>query len=98
MVVIGPGLSLDGETQQLVRELVRTIKKPVLIDGDGITAIADQLEMIRERKGKTILTPHAGEMSRIAKKSVDEINRQRIDIREGSTDTFRDTNEGPVVV
>ncbi|MEI8172371.1 MAG: NAD(P)H-hydrate dehydratase [Deltaproteobacteria bacterium] len=80
MVVIGPGLSLDGETQQLVRELVRIIKKPVLIDGDGITAIADELEMIRERKGKTILTPHAGEMARIAKKSVDEINRQRIDI------------------
>jgi NAD(P)H-hydrate epimerase len=80
MVVIGPGLSPDGETQQLVRELVRIIKKPVLIDGDGITAIADQLEMIRERKGKTILTPHAGEMARIAKKSVDEINRQKIDI------------------
>jgi hydroxyethylthiazole kinase-like uncharacterized protein yjeF len=80
MVVIGPGLSLDSETQQLVRELVRTIKKPVLIDGDGITAIADRLEMIRERKGETILTPHLGEMDRIAKKGVDGINRQKIDI------------------
>ena len=80
MVVIGPGLSLDTETQQLVRELVRTIKKPILIDGDGITAIANELEMIRERKGETILTPHLGEMARIAKKSTDEISRQKIDI------------------
>jgi NAD(P)H-hydrate epimerase len=80
MVVIGPGLSLDAETQQLVRELVRTIKKPILIDGDGITAIANELEMIRERKGETILTPHLGEMARIAKKSTGEINRQKIDI------------------
>jgi hydroxyethylthiazole kinase-like uncharacterized protein yjeF len=80
MVVIGPGLSLDDETQQLVRELVRIIKKPILIDGDGITAIADQLEMIRQRKGETVLTPHVGEMARIAKKSAGEINKQKIDI------------------
>ncbi|HYA14533.1 MAG TPA: NAD(P)H-hydrate dehydratase [Syntrophales bacterium] len=80
MVVIGPGLSLDTETQQLVRELVRIIKKPILIDGDGITAIANELEMIRERKGETILTPHLGEMARIAKKSAGEINKQKIDI------------------
>jgi hydroxyethylthiazole kinase-like uncharacterized protein yjeF len=80
MVVIGPGLSLEGETQQLVRELVRIIKKPVLIDGDGITAIANESEMIRERKGATILTPHLGEMSRIAKKDVGEIKKHPIDI------------------
>lgn len=80
MVVIGPGLSLDAETQQLVRELVRTIKKPILIDGDGITAIANELEMIRERKGETILTPHLGEMARIAKKDAGEIEKQKIDI------------------
>jgi hydroxyethylthiazole kinase-like uncharacterized protein yjeF len=80
MVVIGPGLSLDGDTQKLVRELVRIIKKPVLIDGDGITAIANEPEMIRERKGATILTPHLGEMARIAKKDVGEIRKQLIDI------------------
>ncbi|MGC9975478.1 MAG: NAD(P)H-hydrate dehydratase [Syntrophales bacterium] len=80
MVVIGPGLSLDDDTQQLVRELVRIIKKPILIDGDGITAVADQLEMIRERKGETILTPHMGEMARITKKNASEIDRQKIDI------------------
>ena len=80
MVVIGPGLSLDTDTQQLVRDLVRAIKKPILIDGDGITAIANQLEMIRERKGHTILTPHLGEMARITKKDAAEISRQKIDI------------------
>ena len=40
MVVIGPGLSLAEETQQLVRELAAGIEKPLLIDGDGITALA----------------------------------------------------------
>lgn len=80
MVVIGPGLSLDEETQQLVRELVKNIKKPVLIDGDGISAIADSIEIIRNRKGETIITPHLGEMARITKKTVSDINKHKIDV------------------
>jgi NAD(P)H-hydrate epimerase len=78
MVVIGPGLSLDPETRQLVCELVKTIKKPVLIDGDGITAVAGDLKIIKKRKAPTVLTPHLGEMSRITGKSVREINGQKI--------------------
>jgi ADP-dependent NAD(P)H-hydrate dehydratase / NAD(P)H-hydrate epimerase len=80
MVVIGPGLSLNDETQQLVRELIRNIGKPVLIDGDGITAVAADPKILTKRKGATILTPHMGEMARISKKGIDELNRQKIDI------------------
>jgi len=65
MVVLGPGLSLNEETQQLVRELTREIDQPLLIDGDGITAIAPEIEIVPERPGATILTPHLGETSRI---------------------------------
>ena len=35
IVVLGPGLSLEGGTQRLVRELVRGIRKPLIIDGTG---------------------------------------------------------------
>lgn len=65
MVVLGPGLSLEGETQRLVRELVRGIRKPLLIDGDGLTAVAGDLKVLRGRKAGTILTPHPGEMARM---------------------------------
>ena len=60
MVVIGPGLSLADETQQLVRELAAGIEKPLLVDGDGITALAGHPEIIRGRRAPTILTPHPG--------------------------------------
>lgn len=80
MVIIGPGLSLDTEAPELVRELTPEINKPLLIDGDGITAIADDLGRIRNRKAPTILTPHLGEMSRITKKEISEINRNKIDL------------------
>ncbi len=80
MVVIGPGLSLDPETQQLVRELVQTIKAPVLIDGDGITAVSADLKVVRKRKAPTILTPHLGEMARMTGKSTTDIDRQKITV------------------
>jgi hydroxyethylthiazole kinase-like uncharacterized protein yjeF len=80
IVVLGPGLSLAKETQELVRELTPNINKPLLIDGDGITAIAEDLGRIKSRKAPTILTPHLGEMSRITKMEISEINRNKIDV------------------
>ena len=80
MVMIGPGLSLNEETQELVRELAREIEKPLLIDGDGITAIAKDVELIKGRKAPTILTPHSGEMARITKRERTEVERSKVDI------------------
>ncbi len=69
MVVIGPGLSLQEETVRLVKELAEAIKVPLLIDGDGLTAIAENPGILRSRKAATILTPHLGEMARLTGKS-----------------------------
>ncbi|SPD76473.1 Bifunctional NAD(P)H-hydrate repair enzyme Nnr (Includes: ADP-dependent (S)-NAD(P)H-hydrate dehydratase; NAD(P)H-hydrate epimerase) [uncultured Desulfobacterium sp.] len=80
MVVIGPGLSLNEETQDLVRMLAEKINKPILIDGDGITAICKDLGIIKKRKAETILTPHLGEMSRITNLAVSEVNDSKVDI------------------
>lgn len=80
MVIVGPGLSLAQETQELVRRLAPKINKPLLMDGDGITAIAGDLGKIKKREAPTILTPHLGEMSRIAKMEISEINKNKIDV------------------
>jgi hydroxyethylthiazole kinase-like uncharacterized protein yjeF len=78
MVVMGPGLSLNEETQGLVRELTPLIEKPLIIDGDGITAISKDIDLIKKRKEATILTPHLGEMSRIIKTDIAEINANKV--------------------
>ncbi|MEE9912015.1 MAG: NAD(P)H-hydrate dehydratase [Deltaproteobacteria bacterium] len=80
MVVIGPGLSLQDETTKLVRELASVISRPLLIDGDGLTAIAERPEILLKRKAATILTPHAGEMARLTRKTVAEVNADKIGI------------------
>jgi len=91
MVVIGPGLSLDDEAQHLVRELVPRIEKPLLIDGDGITAMAADPGKIGERQASTVLTPHPGEMSRITKTDMREANRDRIDAVQGTARALKST-------
>jgi hydroxyethylthiazole kinase-like uncharacterized protein yjeF len=80
MVVMGPGLSLHEETQELVRELAPLINKPLIIDGDGITAISTDIDMISKRKEVTMLTPHFGEMSRMVKTDISEIQNNRVSV------------------
>jgi NAD(P)H-hydrate epimerase len=80
MVIIGPGMSLDDETQQLIRALTNEINKPLLIDGDGITSVTGDINAVLNRKEPTILTPHVGEMGRITGKSREDIENNRIGI------------------
>ncbi len=84
LVVMGPGLSLNSETKELARELAKSIQKPLIIDGDGITAISEDTEILKKRTGPTLLTPHPGEMSRIIGKNADEIKQDRISVLSGA--------------
>ncbi|MEZ4599910.1 MAG: NAD(P)H-hydrate dehydratase [Syntrophotaleaceae bacterium] len=89
MVILGPGLSLNGESQKLARRLAATIEKPLLIDGDGLTALCADLGILRQRQASTVLTPHTGEMSRLTGLAVDDIENDRIGILQ---QTCRDLN------
>jgi NAD(P)H-hydrate epimerase len=91
MIVMGPGISLNRNTQGLVMELTSEIKKPLLIDGDGITAISNDMEIIKKRKSETVLTPHLGEMARITKVATSEINKDKIGILQRTAKAFNAT-------
>ncbi|MDX9820448.1 MAG: NAD(P)H-hydrate dehydratase [Syntrophales bacterium] len=93
VVVVGSGLSLDPETQALVRELVHKVGRPLILDGDGLTAAAEKPRILKGRKAPTILTPHPGEMARLIKGTAKEIERNRIDAVRRATAEF-----GAVVV
>ena len=77
-VAIGPGLGLDEETQALVRDLVRELTAPMVLDADALTALAGHLDVLRQARGPRCLTPHPGEMARLLGVSVADIQRDRI--------------------
>jgi len=78
MVVIGPGVSLHEETQELVRRLVSDAAVPVLVDGDGLSAIAHNPESVSGRRAPTLLTPHVGEMARLLRITPAEVEQDRV--------------------
>jgi len=80
MVILGPGTSLNERTQKLMQELIRDIEKPIIVDGDGLTALSNNVEILKDREYPTVLTPHPGEMSRLTGKSIKEILENRIEI------------------
>lgn len=79
-VVLGPGLSTNGETAQLVRELAGELERPLLLDGDGLTALSKFPRILEARKAPTVLTPHMGEMVRLTGRPVRELERDRLEI------------------
>jgi NAD(P)H-hydrate epimerase len=79
-VAIGPGLSTHFETAQVVRDLVQRITAPLIIDADGLNALAGHTDILKRAKAPVILTPHPGEMGRLLGISSAEVQKDRINI------------------
>jgi NAD(P)H-hydrate epimerase len=78
-VVLGPGLSKDPGAQALVRAVVPRIDLPLLIDADGLNALAGHVEeVLPQRRWPTVLTPHAGELGRLLGVDSSEVERGRL--------------------
>lgn len=64
VVAIGPGLGKAPETVRFVRSLVQQLPMPLVIDADGLNALAGEDALLLRLPNK-ILTPHPGEMARL---------------------------------
>lgn len=64
-VLIGPGLGQSKGTLAVVKAVLENVCCPVVLDADGINLIAAHKDIVRGRTAPTILTPHAGEFSRL---------------------------------
>lgn len=73
VVAIGPGCGNTSEVAETVRRIIQNMDKPVVIDADGINALARNVNILKDKKASVVLTPHLGEMSRLTGLSTDEI-------------------------
>lgn len=65
-VLIGPGIGLSYETEKVVSHVLVNYKGPVVLDADGITLMQQHKDILRDRTGQTVITPHEGEYCRFA--------------------------------
>jgi len=87
-VALGPGLGTHPETRELVRTLVQRLERPMVVDADGINALAGDEERQKEKgkrkkftlgaAGPRILTPHPGELARLLGCSTEEVQSRRL--------------------
>lgn len=64
-VLIGCGLGIGEGTCEVVRFVLENYPGSVVLDADGITMLAGHKDILRGRKGPTVLTPHEGEFKRL---------------------------------
>lgn len=87
LLLIGPGLGRDLETQELVRRVLREVTSPAVIDADALFPLS--LDFLSSLKGKPfVLTPHEGEMGRILHVKPQEVRENRVRVaRQFTADT-----------
>ena len=80
VIAIGPGLGQAPQTGELLRTLLSTLEKPLVLDADGLNLCAGRTELIINYRGDLILTPHPGEFSRLTELPVSDIIYNRVEI------------------
>jgi NAD(P)H-hydrate epimerase len=91
-LALGPGLSTDRETQRLVKNLIKKISLPMVIDADALNALVGHLSILQSRiqdPGSRIITPHPGEMARLIGKKVKKVQENRIKVAENFAKKYK---------
>jgi NAD(P)H-hydrate epimerase len=78
-LAIGPGLGRHPGTTALVQLIVESAALPMVVDADGLNALAEDIAILRRKKStEVILTPHPGEMARLLGTSIPDVEADRI--------------------
>ncbi|MDD5291772.1 MAG: NAD(P)H-hydrate dehydratase [Candidatus Omnitrophica bacterium] len=85
ILLAGPGLSRNHETQELTRKVIFESRIRTIIDADGINALVGFLDKFKmcisclplEKKNLRIITPHPGEMARLLDVKIEEVQKKR---------------------
>lgn len=72
-LALGPGLGQHPETSALVKKIILTSKKPMVIDADAINSLKGDASILGNKQSPAVLTPHPGELAGLLGKTVNEI-------------------------
>jgi hydroxyethylthiazole kinase-like uncharacterized protein yjeF len=80
VLAVGPGISRNPETSEFVRNLVMKCKTPLVLDADGLNAFEGRASELNGKGRTLVITPHPGEMARLAASTIAAVRRDRINI------------------
>lgn len=80
VLAIGPGISRNSETAECVRVLVKRTKLPIVLDADGLNAFEGRSQELNGNGRSFVITPHPGEMARLVRCSIAEVQRDRMTV------------------
>ncbi len=75
--VLGPGLGQNPDLPDVLAEILRADAAPLILDADGLNALAKRLDVLKGNKRPLVLTPHPGEFARLTGASIPEIQTHR---------------------
>jgi len=77
VAAVGPGLGRSAQISKLIAELVGNIQIPLVLDADGINALINQTDSLKNHSAPIILTPHPGEFARLLGCDVPAVQARR---------------------
>lgn len=90
-ILIGCGLGNNLSTLEILEFIIENAKCPIIIDADGINALASRIELLRKAKTDIILTPHPAELSRLCGVSASEAIANRHQCAKKLSEEYRVT-------
>jgi len=78
VVALGPGLSTEGDAPEFARHVVEKTTLPVVIDADALNAFEGKARLLNGAGRVMVLTPHPGEMARLAGLTIKEVEADRL--------------------
>jgi NAD(P)H-hydrate epimerase len=77
-VVLGPGMGVDDGRVDFLEFVLSNARCPLVLDADALNCLAIKRELLKKVSVPVVVTPHPGEMARLAGQSIDEIQADRI--------------------
>lgn len=80
VLAVGPGISRHPDTAALVRGVIKKYKMQIVLDADGLNAFEDRAAELKTKAGTLVITPHPGEMARLAALTIPAVQHDRLNV------------------
>jgi len=76
--LIGCGLGVNDDTRAIVAYVIKNCCVPLILDADALNIVSENTDLLHEAKCPVIVTPHIGEMARLAGTDTEKVNNSRL--------------------